>query len=208
VAGLVDEILGVSAYMDLDALGRLAGEPRAVTSALLAIDGGQAEAAVRRLEQMPAVSSVGLRRSVVRIFRDEITGRMAVMTVVLSAFAALIAVGVVYNGARIALSERLHELGCMRVLGFSRREVTALLLGELAIQVAAAIPVGWALGRALAGSMARGLATESYRFPLVIEPHTYAWAALVVTGAAVLSALGVRRRIDAIDLGEVIRTRE
>jgi putative ABC transport system permease protein len=145
---------------------------------------------------------------VVRLFRDEINGRMAILTVVLAVFAALIAVGVVYNGARIALSERLHELGCMRVMGFTRREVAGILLGELVLQVVAAIPIGWVIGHALAGAMSRGMATDAYRFPLVIAPHTYTWAAIVVIVSAALSALGVRRRIDAIDLGEVLRTRE
>jgi putative ABC transport system permease protein len=144
----------------------------------------------------------------VKIFRAELSGRMSVMTVVLAFFAALIAVGVVYNGARIALAERLHELGAMRVMGFTRREVSALLLGELALQVIAAIPVGFYLGWLLAGTMCRSLATDAYRIPMVVLPRTYAWAAIVVSGAAALSAIGVRRRIDAIDLGEVLRTRE
>ncbi len=208
VAGLVDELIGVAAYMDLGALGRLLGEPGTVTSAYLAVDAAAQEPALRRLSGMPGVSSVGLRRTVVKLFRSEISGRMTVLSVVLAAFAALIAVGVVYNGARIALAERLHELGCMRVMGFTRREVAALLLGELALQVAVAIPIGWAIGRSLAGAMSRGLATDAYRFPVVIYPSTYAWAALVVSVAAALSALGVRRRIDGIDLGEVLRTRE
>jgi putative ABC transport system permease protein len=208
VAGLCDELIGISAYMDQGALGRLLGDPGSITSAYLAVDARTAQAAVRRLEGMPNVSSVGLRLTIVRLFRDEITGRMRISSVVLAVFAALIAVGVVYNGARIALAERLHELGCMRVLGFTRREVAALLLGELTLQVVLAIPLGFALGRSLAGAMAKGLATDAYRFPVVVEPHTYAWAAIVVVAAAALSAAGVRGRIDAIDLGEVLRTRE
>jgi putative ABC transport system permease protein len=208
VAGLVDELLGLSAYMDLAALGRLLGEEGSVTSAYLAIDATAQAATLRRLEAMPNVSSVGLRRTIVRLFREEINGRMNVLTVVLALFASLIAVGVVYNGARIALAERSHELGSMRVMGFRRGEVSALLLGELGLQVLAAIPLGWALGRLLAGAMARGLATEAYRFPVVVEVRTYAFAALVVVIAAALSAFGVRRKLDGIDLGDVLRTRE
>ncbi len=207
VAGLVDELFGLSAYMDLAALGRLLGEEGSVTSAYLAIDALSQGAAMRRLEAMPNVSSVGLRLTVVRIFRDEITGRMGVLTVLLAGFASLIAVGVVYNGARIALAERIHELGCMRVMGFTRGEVAALLLGELGLQVTAAIPLGWGLGRLLAGAIARGVATDAYRFPVVVEPRTYAFAALVVVAAGAASALGVRRMLDGFDLGEVLRTR-
>ena len=208
VAGLVDELVGTSAYMDLGALERLLGEQGSITAAYLAVDAASIAAAVQRLEAMPAVSSVGLRRSMVRLFRVDAAGAMTALAVVLSLFASAIAVGVVYNGARIALAERVHELGCMRVMGFTRGEVSALLLGELGLQVAAAIPLGCVLGRLLAGAMGRGLATEALRFPVVLELRSYVTAALVVAVAAALSALTVRRRLDAIDLGDVLRTRE
>ena len=116
--------------------------------------------------------------------------------------------GVVYNGARIALAERAHELGSMRVMGFTRVEVSRLLLSELGVQVAAAIPIGCVLGRLLSGAIVRGLRSELYRFPLVVEPRTYAVAAAVVIVAAAASALVVRRKIDRLDLAEVLRTRE
>jgi putative ABC transport system permease protein len=208
LAGVVDELIGVSAYMDLAALGRLLGEQGSVTAAYLAIDGPAVDGAVHRLEAMPSVASVGLRRSMVRLFRDDMSGRMLFVAALLSVFASVIAVGVVYNGARIALAERIHELGAMRVMGFTRAEVSWLLLGELGLQVAAALPVGCGLGRLLAGAMGRGLATESFRFPVVVEPRSYALAALVVVFAAALSALTVRRKLDTIDLGDVLRTRE
>jgi putative ABC transport system permease protein len=208
VAGLADEFIGTSAYMNLAALQRLLGEQGSVTAAHLAVDSLAVSATVRRLEAMPGVSSVGLRRTMLALFRDEINGRMGAVAVVLGAFASVIAVGVVYNGARITLAERGHELGAMRVMGFTRAEVSALLVGELGLQVAAAIPIGCVLGRLLAGAMARGLASDAFRFPVVVEPRSYATAALVVTIAAALSALAVRRKLDGIDLAEVLRTRE
>ena len=174
VAGLADELIGTSAYMNLAALERLLGEQGSLTAAHLTVDGLAVSDTVRRLEAMPGVSSVGLRRTMLTLFRDEINGRMGAVAVLLGAFASVIAVGVVYNGARITLAERGHELGCMRVMGFSRAEVSALLVGELALQVAAAIPLGCGLGRLLAGAMARGLASEAFRFPVVVEPRSYA----------------------------------
>jgi putative ABC transport system permease protein len=208
VAGLADELIGTSAYMNLATLERLLGEQGSITSAHLTVDSLAADATVKRLEAMPGVSSVGLRRTMLTIFRDEINGRMGALAVVLGLFASLIAVGVVYNGARITLAERGHELGCMRVMGFTRAEVSMLLVGELALQVAAAIPVGCVLGRAMAGAIARGLASDAFRFPVVVEPRSYATAALVVAIAAALSALAVRRKLDGFDLAEVLRTRE
>jgi putative ABC transport system permease protein len=208
VAGLVDELMGTSAYMSLAALERMLGEQGSVTAAHLAVDSLAVSATVRALEAMPGVSSVGMRRSMLDLFRTEIKGRMGAVAVVSGIFAWVIAIGVVYNGARITLAERGHELGSMRVMGFTSSEVSALLVGELILQVLAAIPLGWGLGRLLAGAMARGLASDAFRFPLVVEPRSYATAALVVAVAAALSALAVRRKLDGVDLAEVLRTRE
>jgi len=208
VSGLSDELLGISATMDLDALHALLGESASVSAAYLALDGRAAPAVVARLEALPGVSSVALRRPMLALFEAEIRGRMRAVSALLGLFAALIAVGVVYNGARVSFAEREHELGCLRVLGFTRGEVSALLLGELGVEVAAAIPIGLVLGWALAHVMARGLASELYRFPAVIEPGTYALAVAVVLAAAIASGLVVRRRVDRLDLAEVLRTRE
>jgi putative ABC transport system permease protein len=46
-------------------------------------------------------------------------------------FSCALAVGVTYNAARIALSERGRELATLRVLGFTRAEISYLLLGEI-----------------------------------------------------------------------------
>jgi putative ABC transport system permease protein len=208
VSGISDELLGISATMDLDALHALLGEGASVSAAYLALDERAAPAVVARLEALPGVSSVALRRPLLALFEAEIRGRMRAVSVLLGLFAALIAVGVVYNGASVSFAEREHELGCLRVLGFTRGEVSALLLGELGVEVAAAIPLGLSLGWALTRVMARGLASELYRFPAVIEPSTYALAVVVVLAAAIASGLVVRRRVDRIDLAEVLRTRE
>ena len=57
-------------------------------------------------------------------------------------FAAIIAFGVVYNAARVSLSERGRELASLRVLGFTRGEIAYILLGELAVLTLAALPLG------------------------------------------------------------------
>jgi len=109
---------------------------------------------------------------------------------------------------RIALAERGWELASLRVLGFTRAEVSALLLGELAIVIAAALPLGMALGFGLVHLISGLLASDQFYFPVVILPRTYAWAALCVLAAGVVSALVVRRRIDTLDMVAVLKTRE
>jgi putative ABC transport system permease protein len=117
-------------------------------------------------------------------------------------------VGVVYNAARISLSERSRDLASLRVLGFSRGEIALILLGELGMVTLAAIPIGIACGSGLAWLVLALLRNELYRIPFVIEPSTYAWAVVTVVAASLLSGLLVRRRLERLDLVAVLKTRE
>jgi putative ABC transport system permease protein len=120
----------------------------------------------------------------------------------------LLSVGVIYNTARIALSERGRELASLRVLGFTRREVARMLFGELALLGVAAVPAGFAIGAALCWALATALSSELFRLPLVLAMRTYLLSALLLLVAGTLSALLVRRRLDRLDLVAVLKTRE
>jgi putative ABC transport system permease protein len=140
---------------------------------------------------------------------QEISARnIRIMSTILTAFAAVIAVGVVYNSARIALAERGWELASLRVLGFTRAEVSTLLLGELAIVIALALPLGMLAGYGLVHLIVELMRGDQFFFPVTIRPRTYAWAALAVLVAGLGSALVVRRRIDRLDMVAVLKTRE
>jgi putative ABC transport system permease protein len=140
---------------------------------------------------------------------EEISARnVRIMSTVLTVFASIIAVGVVYNNARIALAERAWELASLRVLGFSRAEVSTLLLGELAILIGIALPLGMALGFGLTHLITELLKSDQFFFPVVVRARTYAWAALCVVAAGAASALVVRRRIDRLDMVSALKTRD
>jgi putative ABC transport system permease protein len=208
VAGLVDEVVGIAAYMDLADLNRLMGEGGAVSGAYLEVDSKGAPELYRRLKRMPAVSAVSVREAVREGFRKTIAESFRISLVVLIAFGSVIAFGMVYNGARIALSERARELASLRILGFSRRDVAAMLLGEQAVLTALAIPLGFLVGWSLCALIVVRFESELFRIPLVVSRYTYAFAFVVVVTAAVLSALAVRRRLDRLDLVAVLKTRE
>ena len=106
------------------------------------------------------------------------------------------------------MSERAWELASLRVLGMTRAEVSVLLLGELGAELLLALPLGAVAGWALATLMMRLMSSDNIDFPVVIEPATYAWAALIVLAAGVVSALMVRRQIDRLDLVAVLKVRE
>jgi len=208
VSGLVDELIGLSAYMDVRALNRLMREGGTVSGAMLTVEPAAMPALYRLLKRLPAVGGVLRRDATLESFEKTIGESMGVFTAVLVGFACVLAVAIVYNAARIALSERGRELASLRVLGFTRGEVMRMLLGEQALLLVAALPLGLALGYGTAALMAWTYQWELFRLPLVLTPATYAFAVGVVGIAAILSALIVRRRLDRLDLVEVLKSRE
>lgn len=208
VSGVVEDFLGVSAFMDLDALRRLADEGPMVSGAYLRVDPDAMAGLNAALKQMPSVASVASPAQMLASFEEQIAQSLLVAVGFLLAFSGIIAVAVIYNGARLALSERGRELASLRVLGFHRREVAVLLLGEQAIITALAIPLGWGLGYLMAALISASLQSETYRIPLVVSSRTYLWSAVIVALAAVLSGALVRRRLNNLDLMAVLKTRE
>jgi len=208
VAAVSHDILGSSATMALPALHALLGEGGSLSGAYLSVDRRLAPQVYATLKRTPAVSGVIVREAVVRGFDQTIAESFSISITMMVAFACIIAAGIVYNGARVALSERGRELASLRVLGFSQGEVSRLLLGEQVILTTAGMPAGLLLGYGLAWLVAFRFESDLFRIPLVIRQTTIVYSLAVVLGAALLSALAVQRRIRRLDLIAVLKTRE
>ena len=208
VSGVVTEMMGMNAYIERSALNRLLREGDLVNQITVTVDRGHEPELLNRIKELPRVA-VAFSKAIMTRNLEEVTARnILVFSGVLTVFATVIAIGVVYNNARISLAERAWELASLRVLGFTRGEVSAFLLGELAIEVALALPLGMLLGYLLGSAIVGLIKTDEFYFPFVIQSATYAFAALCVLAAGAVSALVVRRRVDALDLVGVLKTRE
>ncbi len=208
VSAIITGYIGLTAYMELGAMNRMLGEASVISGVHLALDHDHKAELFAVLKETPAASFIALQYAALAKFRSTLAQNILIMVTVYASLAAIIAFGVVYNFARISLSEQGREMASLRVLGFTRNEVSGLLLGELAAVVLIAQPVGWLLGYGFAWVIAEGFRTELYRVPLVVNREVYAWASLIVLAAAAVSGLVVRRRIDRLDLIEVLKTRE
>ncbi|MDP1649753.1 MAG: ABC transporter permease [Rubrivivax sp.] len=208
VDATVREMMGLNAYMNRPALNRALGEGDLSSGFVLALDAGSEPALLAATRQMPRVAGAFSKATMLRNMEEVSARNIRIMSTVLTLFAGVIAVGVVYNNARIALAERTWELASLRVLGFTRAEVSALLLGELAISIAVALPLGMLLGWGLVHLIVGLLKSDQFFFPVVIQPRTYAWAAICIVAAGAASALVVRRRIDKLDMVAALKTRE
>jgi len=208
VVGIVREWVGMAGYMRLDALNRLLQEGHAITGADLLIDSKYEKRIYDGLKQMPRVASSGSREKALRNFYDTMARQLLIFAFFNTLLASVICFGVVYNSARIAFSERARELATLRVLGFTRGEISYILLGELGLLTLASIPVGFLLGRWLCAYLVTTLPTDLYRVPLVINPGTYSMAATVLLVSSLVSGWIVRRKLDHLDLVAVLKTKE
>tara|TARA_R110000824_G_scaffold52692_4_gene146146 strand:+ start:79044 stop:81407 length:2364 start_codon:yes stop_codon:yes gene_type:complete len=208
VAGIIDDFIGISAFMSKAALRANSGESPVISGAFLNVDSLQQASVYAELKEIPAIAGVASPETMLTSFEEELAESILVSAGFLVGFASIIAFGVIYNGARISLSERGRELASLRVLGFHRREVAVLLLGEQALVTLLAIPVGYVLGYGISSLIASSIKTDAYRIPFIADTQTYIIATTIVILAAIVSAWAVRRRLDHIDLIAVLKTRE
>lgn len=208
VTAIVDFDIGNAVYMDKTALDRLMEEGPRVRSVQVMTDPDRETDIVAELKDMPLVVGVATRLQALESFDATIQESMMIMVTMFTFFASLIAVGVVYNSARIALGEQGRELASLMVLGFTRFEAGFILVGELLLLTLVALPIGAALGMGMTAFLAQAMETELYRFPHALSPATVAEAVLVVFSASLISSVMVARRVGTLDLVEVLKTRE
>jgi putative ABC transport system permease protein len=208
VTATVDEAVGMATYMEIDSLNRLTGEGAVVSAATMFVEPSALPLLSRRFKDLPAIESVAMKSYTLASFIDKIADLIFVTAGILTGFAVIIAVGVVYNSARIGFQERAWELASLRVLGFTRAEVGRLVSGEFLVEIAIGIPAGLAISQAIVALISHFHSNESFEIPAVIGPRTYAAAVIVVVAAAAASILVVRRRVDRLDLVSVLKTRD
>lgn len=204
----VRDIMGLNSFMEREALLRLLGEGHVANNFSLRVARGALPQVLESTRDLPRIAGAFSKATLLRNMQ-EVSGRnILIMSAILTVFAIVIAVGVVYNNARIALAERTWELASLRVLGFTRSEVSFILLGELTLTIAIALPLGMALGWGLTHTIVELMRSDQFLFPVDIQPRTHAWAALAIVAAGTASALVVRRRIDRLDMVAALKTRE
>jgi putative ABC transport system permease protein len=208
VVDLFETHIGMPAFLHVAALNRLLKERPSVDYVNLLIDPARESALYLALKKLPKVSAVMLRRAAIDSFDATVTGNMMVFITLFAVFAGVLGFGVAYNAARISLSERGRDLATLRVLGFTRGETFYILVGELMLLMVLALPLGCWFGSGLTRLMATSFDTELFRIPLIVEPSTYGVAVLIAIVSTLLSAVIVRRRVDRLNLINVLKTRE
>jgi len=208
VTALVDDSMGLQAYMQIDAVHQLMREGRVVSGVAVTLDPAAVSQFYAAVKASPSVAAVSLRQVMLQNFRTTMAQNMNLQIFFNVLFAGIIAFGVVYNAARVSLSERERDLASLRVLGFTRAEISLILLGELAFLTLAALPLGALIGYGLGQLIMVAFNNELYRLSFSVSAATVAQSFLIVIAAAGISGFVVRRRLDRLDLVAVLKTRE
>lgn len=208
VVGVVDDLLGVSAYASLAELQRFAGGVAVISGAALQVDKRRLDSLYLAVKQLPVVTGVSVREAMRNSFEATIGESFAISLTVMLGFAAVIAFGIIYNNARVALSERGRELASLRILGFTHREVATVLLGEQGVLLALALPLGVVVAWGLMWAVTQRFESTLFRIPIVISGTSMVLGSVGVLAAAGVTARLVVRRLRKLDLVEVLKTRE
>lgn len=208
VHGLITDYAGLSAYMDIGALRRLMQEGPTVSGAHLSVDARRWTDFLDKVKEVPRIANLGITSALQQSFRKTTAESINLIQGIYFTFSVIVAFGVVYNSARIALSERSRDLATLRVIGFTNREVAGVMIGELALLTVVAIPAGLWIGRQLAALIVRAASTETIRLPLILTHETHATAILIVLLSAGVSFYVVSRRIRNLDLLGVLKASE
>ena len=208
VTGIVKQYMGQTAYMEIDAVRRLMREGPTLSGGYLTVDSAYFPALFAAIKETPAIAGSGVKGAALQAFEDTFAENIGIMIFFNVLFASIIAFGVVYNAARVSLAERSRELASLRVMGFRRSEISAILLGELGLLTFLALPLGMVLGYGMSGMLVKAFETELYMIPFTSSPRTYALCSLTVVVSAAVSGLIVRRKLDHLDLIEVLKSKE
>lgn len=208
VSGLAEDYTGTAAYMEIGALNRLLGEGDRLTGAYLSVSAEQWDEFLIAVKETPRIGGISITEASRKSFQDTTAQSMGAMQGAFMLFATIVAFGIVYNNARISLSERQRELATLRVIGFTRGEVGTVLVGELVILTLISLPIGLLVGRAFTHAIVQGTESEFIRIPLMLTPSNYAFAVLTVAVASIFSAILACRRLNQLDLVGALKARD
>ena len=208
VARIAETFVGLGAFMELSALCSVLREPVTLSGAWLTVDEEQLSKLHQQVKETPMIAGISSRDDAMQSYREIIDENLGTSIAISVGFALIMALGILYNAARITLAEHARQLASLRVLGFRRSEVAAILLGELGFLTALSIPAGMGLGYLMAMATVVGFDTEQLRIPLVVQPRTYALAAITVLTATTLSGWAAWRRLDKMDIIGVLKIQE
>lgn len=208
IEAIVDDFIGSQFYVNLDFINKLLSQQEQVSVVSIVIDPKYSAEIYDQLKVLPMVSSVVIKESALKTFTETSAKFILTFSIILFSFALIISVGVIYNNARVLLSERSIDYGSLRVLGFYANEVFRLIFGDLILLIVLSLPLGAGLGAYLGYLSIRMIHNEAIQIPFIIYPTTFVYGVLAIVLSAVLSLYWMSHKVKEIDLVKILKVRE
>ncbi|WP_244241567.1 ABC transporter permease [Leptospira jelokensis] len=208
VTSLANEILGQGVFMSKENLNRILNEGNLINIALLKTDPKKDIDLIKEFKDDPLVIGLFSKTAILKGFQEVMQRSLQSTSIFILIFTIIISIGVIYNTAMITLSERIYELGSLRILGFTLKEVFAIIAWELSWQILCAIPLGCIFGYQVANLILNSNETEGFKIPATIYPSTYYVSILLALFTAGISYMIVFRKLKTMDLLSVLKVRE
>jgi putative ABC transport system permease protein len=201
IIGETEQLFGGGSYVSLERANRILQESRLVSGVMLKIAPGKADGVASQLNQMLGIASVVSSGKEIQTFQQEVGGVLTTEVSILIFFAVMLGFAIVYNASVITFAERRREFASLRVLGFTMREISGLLLQENIILLIGGIIMGLPFGRWMVQSYVQSASTDQFTLPVVIYPTTYLYAAIggiIFVGVAHLFAVRGVKDLDMV----------
>jgi putative ABC transport system permease protein len=200
VSAITQEFIGLGAFMNINQLNEKLDSTPKITGASLLVDQNHSAQLYKKIKEIPAIIGFNITSVLRQIFEDIMSENLLKMVATNVMFASFISFGIIYNTARITISERSRELASLRVLGLTRAEVAYILFGELGFITLLSLPIGLFLGYSMSVGMTESMDSELFRIPVYLKNSTDGYAVLIVLLSAVVSFYLVWRQVESIDL--------
>jgi len=207
VVGINTILIGSESYSSLHQANKLIREGGLISAAMLKTDPGLQAALEDTMNDMTGIASILSRQKELGNF-NELMGSMIYMMGIMVFFALALGFVIVYNASVMSFNERLREMASLRVVGFTRGEISGLLFKETALQSLLGIALGLPLGNMMINSYIASMSTDLYTMPIIIYPSTYFYTAAGGVLFVMIGHFFAVRGVKKLDLVEVLKSRE
>jgi ABC-type transport system, involved in lipoprotein release, permease component len=211
VSGIASQYLGLNAYMDMDNMSSVLGKGGIYTGAFIRLNASGSKDIQKIKEQLYSMSMVDSVD-----YRDDVKSNMEKNLMPFKLFsmgaiilAAVMSIAVIYNITVINIYEKKRELASLKVMGFTKKEVRSSIYGENRIVGAVSIILGLPIGRILSKYIIGYFyTTDAFAFPVATYGTSYIFSSILILAFILSAEVLLRRKIDRIDMVDVLKVRE
>jgi len=204
LSGFIDEPLGGKAFMPLKEVQDMLRMPGAVTSVFVRFDSAPSATLLKRIYNLPGVSSIEFAGGVRQFFEDMLGLFWAFIGVMLAMGFAL-GMAIIFNGATINVLERRREIAIMRAVGMGRRRLGFILTLENMLIGILGIAIGLPSGFYIANYFMSQVSSEMMTMTAVIYPRSYVIACLSALVILLVSQIPAIRHVSRMSLPTVTK---